>query len=119
MAAEAPLPGRSSAATTTCSWRGHGARALLHRVGRAERAVPRADLLLGLVRERRVDDVQQRVVLPHAEGERRRDHGQADDQPRAQLLEVVDHAEVLLVPDPSNGDSHARLCSLSCAGARR
>ena len=53
------------------------ARALLHGVGRAERAVARPHLLLGLVRERLVDDAEQRVVLPHAEAERDRERRQA------------------------------------------
>ena len=72
---------------------------LLDGVGGAERAVAGPDLFLGLVRQRPVDDVKQRVVLPHAEAERDRDRRQRDDQPRAQLLEVADDAEPLLVAD--------------------
>ena len=84
-------PGRSSAATTAlscCAQR--RARVLLHLVGRAERPVARPHLLLRLVRERRVDDAKQRVVLPHAEAERDGDRRERDDEPRAQLMQVLD-----------------------------
>ena len=39
------------------------------------RAVARSDLFLGLVCQRLVDDLKQRVVLPHAEAERHRERG--------------------------------------------
>ena len=49
-----------------------------------------ANLFLGLVGQRPVQDLQQRVVLPQAEAERERDGDQRDDDAGAQLLKVID-----------------------------
>jgi hypothetical protein len=49
-----------------------------------------ADLLLGLVRERPVDQVKQSVVLPEADAERDSDHRQRGDQPGPQLVQMTD-----------------------------
>ena len=83
-------------------------RARLELVGvrRAERPVPGADLLLGLRRQRRVDEVQQFVVLPHADGERRDQHGERHDQPGAQLVEMLDDPQSLIVVRPLDRDRH-------------
>src|SRR5262249_12289994 len=80
--------------------------ALLHRVGGAERPLAGAHLLLGLMRERGVDEPQERVVLPHTEAERDSQRHQRHDQPRAQLLEMADYRELLVAAYVSNGYSH-------------
>jgi len=59
--------------------------------------LPAFTRFLGLVRERRVDEFQQRVVLPHAEAECHSHDCDTDDQPRAQLLEMIDRAEPVFV----------------------
>ena len=59
-------------------------------------------LLLGVVRERLVNDVPQLVVLPETDASRDPDCEQTDDQPRPRLLEVVHDAQfgvVLHRPD--------------------
>ena len=51
-------------------------------------------------------DFKQQVVLPEAEGERYADDDQADDDAGAQLVEVLDQAELILVgdrPHPGHG----------------
>src|SRR5271165_3574382 len=47
------------------------------------------------------------MVLPQAETERHCDRRQRDDQPRAQLIEVINEADAVLVTDLFDGDSHA------------
>jgi len=46
--------------------------------------------MLGLMGEGRVDQAQQLVVLPEADAEGDSYGDEREDQPRAQLLEVVD-----------------------------
>src|SRR5207302_10270407 len=41
----------------------------------------------------------QRVVLPEADPERHPESGEREDDPRAELVEVLDQAESILVPD--------------------
>ncbi|HEX4116912.1 MAG TPA: hypothetical protein VHY18_13680 [Solirubrobacteraceae bacterium] len=106
MAGLAPLSGRSSAATTIASWPATSRAFRWDGVGSAEWTLAGAHLLLGLVGKRRVDDAQQLMVLPHAEPKRQRDRGDRDDQPRAQLAQVVDEAEPLLIADAADGNSH-------------
>ena len=54
-------------------------------------------------RQRLVEQVEQDVVLPVAQAEGDREHRQADEQPAAELIEVVDDAEAILVADgPEN-----------------
>ena len=55
--------------------------------------------------ERLVDRLQQPVVLPVADRERRDEDADADDEPRAQLVQMLDEAEPILVTDRPN-DSH-------------
>src|ERR1019366_7480285 len=71
-----------------------------------DRALALFDLFLGLGRERFVDDLQQRVVLPQADAERDGEHGAADHQARSQLVEVVNEAQLLLVRDRADGGGH-------------
>jgi hypothetical protein len=71
---------------------GHGVRGL-------EWTVASANLRLGLVRERAVDHPQEPVVLPEAQSEGDPDDRERHDQPCPQLLEVVDGAQPVLVPD--------------------
>jgi hypothetical protein len=47
--------------------------------------------------ERPVDDLEDPVVLPQAQPENDQEREQADDQPRAELVEVLDEAELVLV----------------------
>jgi hypothetical protein len=84
--------------------RGDVTGAPLDGVGRAERSVPGAYLLLGLMGQRRVDQVQQLLVLPEADPERDRNRDQRNDQPGAELVEVSDDAQLIAVPDraPAN-----------------
>jgi hypothetical protein len=58
------------------------------------------------MRERRVDESQECVVLPHADAERDGQRRQRRDQPGAQLLEMSDDSELLLAADVSYGYSH-------------
>src|ERR1035437_4030493 len=59
--------------------------------------------MVGAVRlrggQRPVEHVEQVVVLPEADGEGDREHDAADDQPTSQLVEVIDDAQSILVPD--------------------
>jgi hypothetical protein len=59
-------------------------------------------------RQRCVQNTKKPMVLPeaHAEGDRERER--AHDQPGAQLAEVVDDAEAILVPDRSEDPRHYR-----------
>jgi hypothetical protein len=50
--------------------------------------------------------VQQVVVLPETEAERHRYGDRANDEPGAQLAEVVDDAESILVPDGPEDPCH-------------
>ena len=51
--------------------------------------MPGADLLLGLRGQRCVDEVQQLVVLPHADGERSDHDGKRHDQPGSQFVQML------------------------------
>ena len=53
----------------------------------------------GWSRQRPVEHVQQRVVLPEATREGDRQGGRTDDQPRAELIQMVDDAQAILMPD--------------------
>jgi hypothetical protein len=68
-------------------------------VGRSQRPVPIAHLLLGLMREWAVDEAQQRVVLPEAEAEGDREDGQGHEQAGAKLVEMIHDAQLLVVAD--------------------
>src|SRR5207245_9767865 len=81
-------------------------RALLDRVGRAQRAVAGPHLTFRLMCKRPVDDAEQSVVLPKRQAEREGDRGQRDDHPRAQLVQVLDDAHAVLVADPADRDGH-------------
>ena len=60
--------------------------------------------------------LQQRVVLPEAEPERHRDDRERDDQTPAQLLQMVNQAKSLFMPDPADGRSHDLSVSSSSYG---
>jgi hypothetical protein len=49
--------------------------------------------------ERAVDDLEDGVVLPVAEAEDHDEGEQAPDEPAAQLVQVLDEAQTVLVPD--------------------
>ena len=55
-----------------------------------------------------VDHLQQRVVLPHAHREDDRERRDAEDEPRAQLVEVLDEGQPCIMLD--------RLCGLDAGG---
>ena len=50
-----------------------------------------------VARQRPGGDFEQQVVLPEAEGQRDSEDDQADDDPGAQLVEVLDQGETILV----------------------
>ena len=54
---------------------------------------------LELCGKRPVEQREQRVVLPEAQAERDDQRDQAHDQARAQLIEVVDDAQPIIVAD--------------------
>src|SRR6185312_12226033 len=57
----------------------------------------------------------QRVVLPERDAEADQERGQADDQPCAELVEVLDEAQAVVIGDrPQRGTGHAWI--RSCAG---
>jgi hypothetical protein len=67
-----------------------------------------AALLEGRLLQRPVHRVQQEVVLPERDAEADQERRDADDQPRAQLVEVLDEAQALVVADrPERGAGHA------------
>ena len=68
--------------------------------------LPFATCFSSLLAQRRVDQVQQRVVLPQAEAERDRERDRADDQAGAQLVEMVHEAEPVLVADRADRGGH-------------
>ena len=53
-----------------------------------------------------VEKVEQQVVLPEAEAEGHGQRGEADEQPSAQLVEVVDDAQAILVADGPENPRH-------------
>src|SRR2546423_932982 len=61
---------------------------------------------LGAVFERPVDDVEDVLVLPGAEREGGGEGEDRDDEPRAQLVEVLDEAEPVLVADRAQPRRH-------------
>lgn len=68
--------------------------------------MPGFDLFLRLVGQGFVDDVQQSMVLPHAEAERDGKRRQGDDQASAQLMKMVDHAEPVFMSDRAYRGCH-------------
>ena len=77
--------------------------------GRAlERVLGRLLVVLerGLL-ERAVDDVEHDVALPQADAEGGEEDDDADDQPLAQLVEMLDEAETVLGADRPQGGGHA------------
>src|SRR3712207_7316065 len=58
------------------------------------------------LRQRAVDRVQDRVVLPQAKAEGDREGDHADDDSRPQLVEVLDEREALLVSDGPRSEEH-------------
>src|SRR5581483_3533201 len=64
------------------------------------------DLFARLGDQRFVDDPQQFVVLPEAERERDGDDACADEQAHAQLIEVVNEAQPILVADRTERPGH-------------
>jgi len=72
----------------------------------ADRSLALGDLFARLDLQRLVDDRQQRVVLPQAHAERDCQHHAAEDQPCAQLFEVVHEAEPILVADRADRRCH-------------
>jgi hypothetical protein len=67
-----------------------------------------AHLLLGLRRQRPVDDVQELVVLPQAQTKGQAKGDTAHDQARAQLFEMVNEAESILVSDWADRGGHVK-----------
>ena len=73
-----------------------------------------AAVALGLLRRRRavlerlVEEVKQLVVLPEAEDERDPERDRADHEPRAQLVEVIDDRQPIVVTDRLEGGRHRR-----------
>jgi hypothetical protein len=81
-------------------------QALLREHRLPDRALTLGDLLASLRLERFVDDLEQRVVLPQADAEGDAEHDRADDQAAAQLVEVVDETEAILVTDRAKDFGH-------------
>src|SRR3954447_23963818 len=75
--------------------------------GRALERVLALARLEGRALERAVDDVEDRAALPQADAEADREDRDAEDQPLAQLIEVLDEAESILVLDRPQGGGHA------------
>ena len=94
------------------------ARLLAERAARVVGGVGRG------VGQRAVEDVQQRVVLPQGQAEREEERGDADEHAPAQLVEVLDEREALIVRDRCGDDPHATTRragteTTSGSGARR
>ena len=71
-------------------------------------------------RQRLVEDAQETMVLPEADAEGDRDRDRAYDQSGAQLVEVIDDAEAILVIDgPEDPRHHKRALAGLCAGFSR
>ena len=83
---------------------------LEHRLLREHRLTGRTlalcDLTLLLPFVGAVDQMQQGVVLPQTDTEHNPQHHPADDQPRAQLFEVLDEAEAVFVADRADRGGH-------------
>src|SRR4029453_16220063 len=79
-----------------------------------------SDLERGVL-ERAVDPVEDEVVLPQADAEADDERGDADDEARAELVEVLDEAQAILVPDRPQRAGHParRSWALSAARTRR
>ena len=93
----------------------HGdvARISLGSIRGSEGPVAGPHLMLGLMGQGCVDQVQEPVVLPKAEAERDRHRDKADDDARAQLIEVPDDREPVVMGDRPNRvrhRQHARRC---------
>jgi hypothetical protein len=50
--------------------------------------------------------MKQRVVLPHAEPEGDEERGQRDNQPAAQLLQMIDDRQPIVMLYVPDGDGH-------------
>ena len=82
------------------------------RLGDAE-----GDQLVVVAGQRPLGDFQQQVVLPEAERQGDAEDDDADDQPGAQLVEVLDEGEAILVGDRLDAAGHPRRpLSWSCCG---
>ena len=106
MAAGSPLEGAASVAAIACTSRATASTPCCASAVCPSGPLPFCDLLLRLLFERPVDDFQQRVVLPQAHPERDRERDGADDQARAQLIEMVDEAELVFVADRADRGGH-------------
>ena len=80
----------------------------LERGGLLERVLGGLALLERRLLERAVHDVEHHVALPQAEAEAADEDDDADDQPLAQLVEVLDEAETVLGADRPQRGGHAR-----------
>jgi hypothetical protein len=59
--------------------------------------MPVSHLLLGLMRQRRIDQVQKPVVLPEADAESGNHDEQRQQQPPAQLIQMTDGGQLVVV----------------------
>ncbi len=73
---------------------------------------------IGGVGQRAVEQVQQRLVLPEAEPEGDDERDRDDDQSLAQLVEMVDDAEPVLVTDGAENSGHRSPTGRACAPVR-
>ena len=67
---------------------------------------PLKRLLHGLFVQRPIDEVQQRMVLPQADGEYDHERDRTHNQSGAQLFEVIDDAQSLFVTDRADCGRH-------------
>src|SRR4030088_650126 len=67
-------------------------------------------------RKRAIEHVQQCAVLPEADPKRDREYPRADEQPLSELIEVVDDAQAIVVP---NGPKNLRHLPTSSPSAPR
>jgi len=91
------------------------ARGLLERV---LAALLRVLEVLGVAHGLR-DDLQDRLVLPEAEEERGQQCDDREDQPLAQLVEVIDERQAVFVTDWAQPFSHVRRVLLARGSAAR
>jgi hypothetical protein len=72
----------------------------------ARRAADVVSSDLGEVVERAVEQVLDPPALPEADPECRREHGQAHEQPAAELIKVADDTESIVIADRSEAFRH-------------
>jgi hypothetical protein len=65
-----------------------------------------AVVLVDRVGQRVVEDVQDPLVLPHAEARRGDERDQRDDDPDAELRQMFDKAQPVVMPDLSQHSRH-------------